>query len=516
MHRLWILIFSLSAFWAGSAHGQVAGADYAVLKTRILDERGEVMAGTNFKLELVGSRTDGQVITVNRHTDEHGRIQWKLKRNFRADTKRSVRIIRASSNNNKKRAVRVDLSRVFAEGEHDLGDLVLHELPVLASGVIHGADGVAMRGVEITVLAQQEAENPEQQLLWKSRRHLKTSTDTYGRFEVRDFACAEQYRFSFRADGFVPLQEDLPPGSVDLKFFMKRSSVFYGRLLVDAEIDPRQIEVIMVPAGEPVPRWKPSHRVEVAHDGNFQMPHLRKGTYLLIVRTLELRTELLRLEAVVVCDFTEEPEIQQIDLRGLLKMLEVNVVAEGGEELESVTFQSLDSGSFRSLAGHQANLLAPNSGLNLAISALGQRYEICRSVQANLLVKMRPAIPVQIVLEGIGNVPDGYDFHLHIYCTWTDAESGCEFGDYYGLDYDVDGVAMLLVRQPGLFQVDAGLSYATPGAMCGSGWSVGKDGDWTFVVEEQKAEQVFRLDMAQPLLDAMESWRAYDRKRQSQ
>jgi len=306
------------------------GAPPPVLRGRVVDELGQALVNSEFKLEISATnRGGGGSRTEPLFTDAAGRFRVTVP--IRGDAGLTGLFTLRPSRREPHAPTREDLASASVvldarihSGENDLGDVVMRAPRSLVSGFVVDDLGGPVPNALIDGFVYQPFGG--EGFVWKNEPKIAGTSGADGSFTIEASPPAAPLRLRATRRGFVDAEiGDFPVGASDVWITLTRTSRISGRvLLADAELskslwahaarseDTRdQRELFLA-----------RERARVRPDGTFELLDVRPGkaglAFSLDGRTLlPVLVENLELLPGEVC---AEPRLQSIDLRGRVQL----------------------------------------------------------------------------------------------------------------------------------------------------------------------------------------------------
>lgn len=384
--------------------------------------------------------------------------------------------------------------QVFELGPHtaDLGDVVIEEPRLLASGRVVDDTGAPVRGALVTCEAVDSFHSTAMWTSWRVLPNGSTRTDADGRFEIRSWTEDSTLRIGAARRGHltVAAQSFAPPRS-GLELVLVRGGTVEGRLLARS-FEPRQrVQGLFQREGDTVTgalRWldESSFRCEGLAEGSYELrlglSHQLLGMH--VIRGISVRTG-------------ATTKLAPIDVDAHLRVVRFDVRDPEGRVLEGVRFAvkapwraEMDDLRLERGAGGCHELRTFERELSLVrVSAPGHASISLEKVDGDHEVVLRPGPRVKLVLAN--GVPP-------ITSPWSlVAIAQCDGAEPARAVFDASGVARAQLERPGAWRIGLGVSHsAEPGER-------GTDGiGWTIEVREGSDEQVFESPpITEPFLE---------------
>lgn len=294
---------------------------FTVLAGRLVDERGTGLADLDAELYVAGAegRVEGERLRLA--SDGH----FELPLRFKAPTPPYTLEVQASLGARRFGRL-MALPAITSGRRNEIGDVVLRELPALASGTVRDDQGQALPGAQVVVQVLRGAQ-------WTEESFVRDRTDADGKFKIYGEPRAHrlQLRVSLRrhasVERAITFGEDveitlLRNGAIraagTLPEFVPRGAVL-ATLTDTAGGKARDIQL----------RGRPNHGFEIRIDD------LRPGTYDLAVQVRGLPRPLAVADRVVVPpgETVRPPTIDGLDLRNRLFAYDVRAVDQAGKPM---------------------------------------------------------------------------------------------------------------------------------------------------------------------------------------
>ncbi len=297
----------------------------AVVVFRLLDESGAPLRERDVAWNLsVSSKFNRSANSGRLRSDAEGRIEYVVASPWGADTERVLHLTLESSQLFPPQA-RIDLSRHFENGRHDLGDVRLGERPLVAAGRVVDAAGALVAGANVRVVNL-----PGKDGLWDDFDE-EVECDAAGRFIVRGEAKSEYV--NVRASTRTAKSDELlcASGASDLVLTLVEGGRIAGRVLVDSPAVTTAVlaRAVRTDGGE--------YKVTgLKSDGAFALENLTPGDWTLTLEANGSQSDLpfieltgLHLPSGAAC---ADPRLNELDLRGRLSALTVEIVAPNASD----------------------------------------------------------------------------------------------------------------------------------------------------------------------------------------
>lgn len=353
--------------------------------------------------------------------------------------------------------------------EHDVGQLSMAPLSALVEGQVLNFDGqpLSSASVELFVADAPGAPGSDDGVEIRIRFPTTAFTDRHGRFFVADEGGRwpeiqrEFWSIHVRASGHLP-SGPIPflRGERGLLVELEEVSAVRGQLLVDPDIDPSQLLVVVQPESG-TPQTTP--RRVAHHDGSFEVLGAPYRDATLEIRDARLSTSLHRVEGIFPRPASAPPETVTVDLRNRLRPVRIEVLDASGSPAMDAHLHQLPSTpnedpAERALGARRVRGSAPfefysTESADYLVGAPGYRTQRLEAIHGDTTATLAPAFQISVELVDPPSV--GAD-RLHFELTCQDLGLGvegavqrvpCLGSGPVGLSADRIGVAHLRVLE---------------------------------------------------------------------
>ncbi len=397
--------------------------DKILLAARLLDADGQPLGPASVGMLVQGSGFEGNAWL---HTDTGGRLLASWEKIGERDRIERIAFFRTEPVAGHGEIEPVDLHLGF----NDLGDVRLTGDQVVCSGRFVDAGGPVERDVAFEVehfAPGREQEDAE----WRETTTLSIHRERSGRFLVLGTPPPGELRLAF--DPSQALAHDAVPfraGTRDLEITIEAAHSLSASVLVPrdapawsivAELIPQDAAAASVPDGSASDERANNERAQrhANADGrgerrNLHWPTVRRGTYTLEVRSWFDSQPTVRIPNVVVPPAADgDRRIEDIDLRGALRVLAVRVLAANGEPDPNAYGTVFAAGQaaterWRGFRFQDAvfRLLVPKRPLDLLFVSRDLPPQAFRVDGDRLDVRLPPWPTVQLVIADMPPLPD--------------------------------------------------------------------------------------------------------------
>lgn len=280
-------------------------------------------------------------------------------------------------------------------GVNDLGELMLDEMPLVASGRLVDDSGVPVRRATVDFLLGTVEGNP-----YSGELVSQLTTDALGRFELKKALVAERVGIRVTAEGFAlfgPLE--VPLGAAGLELELERGGTIVCRVQSDGNWMPR---LLLERGGQRV-----SMTVSYSGTGTQELGPLAPGVYTLRYddpwSDLQGRIEGIVVEAGMR---TLDPRLDPLDLRGRMNTVALTVVDAGGHAVPGlvVALERRGIEGFHDCHpkrdGERMLVTAGALPLRIRLEAPGFRSLVLAGVDSDRRVVLERGPRVQVALLG--------------------------------------------------------------------------------------------------------------------
>lgn len=294
-----------------------------------------------------------------------------------------------------------------------LGNVVLAELPIVASGQVVDAEGKPTWGW-VEVRAGESATLAFHERTYTSRvgTFQATSARTHDRFQLR----AGTYR---KSPG-EPVE--VRRGARDVVLVVRNLSRLSGRLLLPERVDIDQLDLDFRGVETPDCRAHFVSTHETFDDGTFQADRLEAGTYRVSVMLGE--HELGAREGVIP-PVGGIVQLEPIDLRDALHAVRLVVVTEGKEQLDegevSVIEGNQKLGAQRPTREGEVVLVARSKVVDVIAHVPGCLVERFDGVASGDRLELARGLPTTLRVEPVLELPPDHSLRIDLHLDGDDA-----------------------------------------------------------------------------------------------
>jgi hypothetical protein len=374
----------------------VLGAESAVVSYRVLTPELEAFANTRLVREQVGLL--GNIDRAEVVTDEHGRFTLDARASdFEPD---SFALSWTSYHGEHHFSARAKRPTATTPGWIDGGDIVLEDEPMMCSGRVLERDGSPAAKATVTL---------GDAVRWGSPPRTITC-DEQGRFEERGVWPQEALTLHASLDGRESQPQSVRPPAHDVELVLTHTCTLSGQLLVDKGVDPSVVQFVRDHGDgtrTPIDREQRQLFAWGNQESDWQVFRLRPlapGPLDLVLMLDDF--ELARLTGL---QLSGDLDLGQIDLRGKLRVLEIELVAsEPDATLEGdATWRLSDGGTPRQVNFQHSPLriVTPVAPLDVDLRVRGYRRATFERLNANTRHVLQPPLRVRLELRSSDELP---------------------------------------------------------------------------------------------------------------
>ena len=317
----------------------------------------------------------------------------------------------------------IALRAPLVPGLNDVGDVVLAPAPVLVAGRLVDGDGKPAKGVQPDLERTRIGERESWQQAWDTPIRL----DDEGRFEVRSLPKGRNYRIRVRGDG-TPMQPiEFAPGTTDLVIKVERGGSVRATFLADPLLESLSFRLVPPAGARKDPRspfadesgWP---RRDAERKLSVQWCGLAAGPHRLLVACRGLDPLVDLTVMVPAGGETDDARLRDIDLRGKVRRIEVEVTDVHGTRLSATARVFVHSGNDASQAWYGQEI-APSGRakarfivsqpVELVVVARGCRARTLPGVFGDTSVALATAPSVTLQWVDAAQLPAGVNASLH-------------------------------------------------------------------------------------------------------
>ncbi len=295
----------------------------------------------------------------------------------------------------------------------DVGDVFMVSMPVLLSGRVVDGQGKSVAGASVTLFASKKvSERLVQRMpkkLFTGPRIASCKTNRDGAFQIRGQSDLSEFVVQARKSGFNRARQMATAGAESVLISIIEPGFVTGTIVLPPALADEPVS-ITIESSSTGGYW----RGHPEDDGTFKTDELQIGDYQFYCASRLAGERKLHLIESFSVEAGKTTDLGEIRLLENAKSVELNLVepAELGER-KFLTALILDANSqveLGAVAMVQAtqSFLFPEIPFDLIVYLPGFREAIYRNVQASRLdLKLKAGIPLRLVVEDLGSLPDG-------------------------------------------------------------------------------------------------------------
>ena len=355
------------------------------------------------------------------------------------------------------------LPPTLADGINDCGTLIMLTPPVVAAGVV--VDELGAPVIAATVTGYGRTRNAAGNVK-PSNEQANAMTDNEGRFELREFVDAPELELKVRKAGISDVNSSIVPcGATGLTLSVNRAATLRGRVLLPEGVRPAAIEVRMESADMALPMGagRALKRSRLRADGSFSCGPLAPGRWTLNVGDfMSARQPFAAFTGLNILAETKSlPELDPLDLRGLIHSIDIDVRGANGQPLPSAnvhTAEDLEGRGTNTDPEGRATLVLHKLPVDLVITGQNHRALELKGVSASRQVQLPPGIRVRLRCSSTAEVPSP----LHIRVILEALPPSSSARRTYGAVLQDEGDLEYQLPEPGNYKIHAVLVDRNP------------------------------------------------------
>ena len=379
------------------------------LTGRILDPEGKPVRRERLRVTLALESGFGSSRTGSRvRTDGEGRFRYALDTEGGLPEARRRLEFRRGPRGPR---VTVELAPTLPPGTHDLGDLILRAPQVLAEGRVVDPLGQPVAGAHVGL--QLASDDPDE--LWTltlERPSVRTGED--GTFTLQgepELYTGLETTLRVTHSEYPAKEWPLILGSTGLVLSLDTGSGLRGSVLVDEDVDPSNLFISFIEetGRRERPGWEGREFVWKALEAE-------RGAVEILDQA---RQTVLEAPDIVLArgQETRDPRLQEIDLRGRLRPVVLQVLDGEGRPLAGARALAYPGEEglpmlHRSGGDGRVSILCLGPLPRVVVGAEGRIAVEERQVSGELEVRLLPAAEVELRLDGLPTLPEGMSLGL--------------------------------------------------------------------------------------------------------
>ncbi len=302
------------------------------------------------------------------------------------------------------------------EAPADVGDVVMQEAPVFASGTVVDDAGHPVEGAQISIYTKFNQRADPENFGWSFAPVPYHRTDSKGRFQVAADLPPGEYAISARLKGYVVRSAvRFLSGQRDLLLHVSPQRFLNGRLLLPSGVNPDQCRIVAnVPDATREERTYISFISGASTTGQFTITGLREPAVRLTLQYGEERQELATLDEILPTDSAEEfpSEINPWDLREELRYMAFDVLLADGAPA-TTGLVAYGSQVFAVEGGRVDALAKAEEDDEMLVVAPGHLPTILHAGALPKEVELLRGIPVRVAIEtDLPALPEGAELTI--------------------------------------------------------------------------------------------------------
>ncbi len=340
-------------------------------------------------------------------TDKDGRFRFPLEEGKFHGGKRTLSFLLGKEKGGRILKAQVDLGRDFFPGVNDLGDIRLGAPPVLVAGRVVDASGKPIQGATIQVFQKQYFGENKERSAWEWVRAYPTPSDAKGNFLVLGEAKAPELKVTASKQGWFQEKDVLAsPGTEGLLLVLRKGGAVKATFLTDPGVPLKDLGMKLISHGreeERTIRFPQKKKTSAVWTG------LPPGTYDLKVSFPYTGQPLVEIEGILVEGGKEagDPRLKGIDLRGKIRVLNLEIVDEKGRGITNVWLKwgkDFHQGTWYRKGSPL--LLGSEEGRTLWITASGYKPKKIQTGEGDVKVVLERGYKIRLVYTGEAPLPE--------------------------------------------------------------------------------------------------------------
>ncbi len=408
---------------------------------------------------------------------------------------------------------KVDLSRDFLPGVTDVGVIRLRAPDFLVSGTVQDPQGKPVPGARILVSAKKAFGPDEKHFFWTPIGNPFTFTDPKGSFKVLGKNQWPELKLQAQKPGwYQPKEVVVPPGSTDVVLVLHKGGTVTASFLADPEVPLEDLRISLVSSGPN----RISFRGHLKKTNQAVWKGLSPGSYDLEVRLPSDRgvskiKPLAEIQGILVEAGKDaaDPRLKNIDLRGKIKILDLEIVDREGHRItDAWVHWGKDFGRSAWYRKGKRLLLAAGEGKTLMVTASGYKSAKVQPAGNPVKVVLERGYKVRLVYRGEASLPEApFSLGVDFYPDFKKRKSSTPLfyvgsrTSYFGKD----GVLECWLSAPGKYKITWMLKKEK-----GGGWSSGSfDVEKESVIEVRDVPGPQTFDVSLPAKDLEKALKEY-------
>ena len=393
------------------------GENDVILTGTLTTPQGEPFASRAF---TVSYRNGGGFGSRGGSTDAGGGFRCNLGGNA-VDGRCTLQFRAGSSLRPGEESVELE-ERELVRGRNDLGSVQLMPEQTLLAGRLACEAGVTVTRVHLELHRQQDGR-------WSQDWNLQPEWSDDGAFSFPGSATpGERMRLVVGSGSYLPVEPiDCKVGDTGLEIPLRAAGSVNATFLVDDDVPPQLLTLFCrrtdaePDAGAQMFERMQSRMLGEAQDGRFskQWTGLVPGTYRLSVHCQGSAAAIAELPGLeVTAGECEDPRLDEVDLRGLVRVLEIRATAADGSPIvDGDSFVVVRGGGLQSPGYHLGRgvaRIAISAPVDLIVFAAGHEAATVQAVTTSQAIPLRAAREARLQVELPLALPDGLRLELEL------------------------------------------------------------------------------------------------------
>ena len=300
----------------------------------------------------------------------------------------------------------------------EVGDIVMREAPVFASGTVVDGAGNPVKQASLTIYEKFNQRSDPEDFGWNFAGVDYVYTDSQGRFQVTADKPPGEYAIGARLKGYVDRGfVRFSSGAGSLVLIVDRERYLSGTVLLPEGADPAQCLMVgKVPEATREERAYSTSSGTVATNGSFTISGLRKAAVSLTLQYGEEKTELVSLLDVVPTESVDviPSRLDPWDLRKELRHIAFDVRRSDGSPAPS-GFAAYGAQALALVNGRVESLVRTEEDDNVLVVAAGHLPTLLTARALPGEVQLVRGIPVRIAIDSALPLrPEGAEISLFL------------------------------------------------------------------------------------------------------
>lgn len=339
-------------------------------------------------------------------------------------------------------------------GVVDLGELRLTRAPDLVSGKVIDQQGHPIAQAAVQLMRRSEGDEDLHFVLPRRNPSNYTTTRADGSFQLQGKVDLKvEYQITVSCSGFESASQNIVLGAEDLTITLSKGAFFAGSVLLDPRIEPYSLNVRAYGEGHST-EWVNLQQGEeegVAHFAHMATPG---EPFRFTIETDAGEVLYEKPSIVLQPGQTLRPaELQPLDLREVLRVVELQVLGPHGKPIEATVAISVEGGSWSSTSRGDGVFALPTvQGMReVIVTAPGMATQRLHDVRDDQVVRMQPALEVYFQIEPSLLADERVE--LTLFGRLDNDHDSPHFGNHGSGAFDASGRARWFADEPGQYRV---------------------------------------------------------------